>query len=110
MVKSDLKKSISFKSYSENSESPSKEFLINMSIFVLQRHLYYEYWAICYEVYLLCYVSRPLKIHENNSKDFFGNLSRYLKIHFFRAEKNSKFKNFLAASTSCYRPKRFKKT
>ncbi len=62
MVKSDLtKKSIPFKSYSENSESPSKKFLINMSIFVLQRYLCYEYWAMCYEVFLMCYVSRPFK-------------------------------------------------
>ena len=61
MVKSDLKKIIPFKSYSENSESRSKEFFKNMSIFVLQRYLCYEYWAMCYEVYLMCYVSRPIK-------------------------------------------------
>jgi hypothetical protein len=30
-----------------------------MSIFVLQRHLCYEYWAMCYEVFLMCDVSRP---------------------------------------------------
>jgi hypothetical protein len=48
MVKSDLKKSIPFKSYSKNSESPSKKFLINLPIFVLQRYLGYEYWAMCY--------------------------------------------------------------
>ena len=66
MVKSDLKKSIPFKSYSKNSESRSKEFLINIPIFVLQRYLCYEYLAMCYEylamcyeVYLMCYESRP---------------------------------------------------
>ena len=60
MVKSDLKKSIPFKSYSKNSESRSREFLINMSIFVLQRYLCYEYWAMCYEVYLMCYNRSPI--------------------------------------------------
>ena len=61
MEKSDLtKKSIPFKSYSKNSESPSKKFLINMSIFVLQRYLCYEYWAMCYEVFLMCYNRSPL--------------------------------------------------
>ncbi len=59
MVKSDLKKNIPFKSYSKNSESPSKKFVINVSIFVLERYLCYEYWAMCYEVFLMCYVSRP---------------------------------------------------
>ncbi len=60
MVKSDLKKRIRFKSHSKNSESPSKNFLINMFIFVLQRYLCYEYWAMCYEVFLICYVRRPI--------------------------------------------------
>ena len=59
MVKSDLKKSIPFKSYSKNSESRSKEFLINIPIFVLQRYLCYEYLAMCYEVYLMCYNRSP---------------------------------------------------
>ncbi len=54
MVKSDLKKSIS-----KNGESPWKNFLIDMSNFVLERYLCYEYWALCYEVFLMCYVSRP---------------------------------------------------
>ncbi len=67
MVKSDLKKIIPFKSYSENSESRSREFLINMSIFVLQRYLCYEYRAMCYEVYLMCYVSRPFSNKCHNS-------------------------------------------
>jgi hypothetical protein len=60
MVKSVLKKSLPFKSYSKNSELPSKKFLIKMSIFVLQRYLSYKYWAMCYEVVLMCYVSRPI--------------------------------------------------
>ncbi len=51
MVKSDFKKIIPFK----NSESPSKKFLINISIFVLQRYLCYKYWAMCFEVFLMCY-------------------------------------------------------
>ena len=55
MVKSDLKKSIPFKSYSKNSESPSKKFL-NVSILC---NLFFEYWAMCYEVFLMCYVSKP---------------------------------------------------
>ncbi len=55
MVKSDFKKSIPFKSYSKNSELPSKKFFINMSIFVLQRYLRNEFWVICYEVFLMCY-------------------------------------------------------
>ena len=59
MVKSVLKKSPPFKSYSKNSELPSKKFLIKMSIFVLQRYLCYEFWAMCYEVFFMCYVSRP---------------------------------------------------
>jgi hypothetical protein len=58
MVKSDLKKTITFKCYSKNSESPSKKILINMTIFVLQRYLFYEYWAMCHEVFRMCYVSR----------------------------------------------------
>ena len=60
MVKSVLKKSLPFKSYSTNSEWPSKKFLIKMSIFVLQRYVCYKYWAMCYEVVLMCYVSRPI--------------------------------------------------
>jgi hypothetical protein len=59
MVKSVLKKSPSYKSYSKNSEWSSKKFLIKMSIFVLQRYLCYEYWAMCYEVFFMCYVNRP---------------------------------------------------
>ena len=59
MAKLDLKKSRPFKSYSKNSEWPSRKFLIKMSVFVLQRYVCYEYWAICYEVFLMCYVSRP---------------------------------------------------
>ncbi len=72
IVKSDSKKSPPFKSYSKNSESPSKKFLINTSIFVLQRYLCYEYWAMCYEVFLMCYVSRPYLILYtfNTSLDF----------------------------------------
>ena len=65
MIKSDLKKIIPFKSYSENSESRSKEFLINMSIFVLQRYLCYEYWAMCYEVFLMCYNRSPITLSNN---------------------------------------------
>ena len=61
MVKSVLKKSLPFKSYSKNSEWPSKKFLIKMSIFVLQRYVYYEYWAIYYEVFLMCYNRSPIK-------------------------------------------------
>ncbi len=64
MVKSDLKKSIPFKSYSKNSESPSK----NMPIFALQRYMCYEYWAMCYEVFLMCYNRSPFKISEWSSK------------------------------------------
>ena len=52
MVKSDLKKSLPFKNYSKNSEWPSRKFLIKMAIFVLQRYVCYEYWAMCYEVFL----------------------------------------------------------
>ena len=59
MVKSVLIKSLPFKSYSKNSELPSKKFLIKMSIFLLQRYLCYEFWAMCYEVFFMCYVSRP---------------------------------------------------
>ena len=65
MVKSDLKKSTPFKSYSENSESRSKEFFKNMSIFVLQRYLCYEYWAMCYEVFLMCYNRSPITLSNN---------------------------------------------
>jgi hypothetical protein len=60
MIKSVLKKSLPFKSYTKNSEWPSKKFLIKMSIFVLQRYVCNEYWAMCYEVFLMCYVSRPI--------------------------------------------------
>ncbi len=60
MVKSDLKKSIPFKSYSKNSEWPSKKFVINMPIFVLERYLCYKYWAMCYEVFLMCYNRSPI--------------------------------------------------
>ena len=47
------------KYYSKKSESPSKKFPIKMSIFVLQRYLCNEYWAMCYEVYLMCYNRSP---------------------------------------------------
>jgi hypothetical protein len=60
MVKSVLKKSLPFKSFSKNSEWPSKKFLIKMSIFVLQRYLCYEFWAMCYKVLLMCYNRNPL--------------------------------------------------
>ena len=60
MVKSVLEKSLPFKSYSKNSELPSKKFLIKMSIFVLQRYLCYEYWAMCYEVFFMCYNRNPI--------------------------------------------------
>jgi hypothetical protein len=59
MVKSVLKKSPPFKSYSKNSEWPSKKFLIKMSIFVLQRYLCYDFWAMCYKVVLMCYNRNP---------------------------------------------------
>ncbi len=35
----------------------------NMSNFVLQRYLCYEYWAMCYQAYLMCYVRRPVLLH-----------------------------------------------
>ena len=62
MIKSVFKKSLPFKSYSKNSELPSKKFLIKMSIFVLQRYLCYKYWAMCYEVFLMCYNRSPFNI------------------------------------------------
>ena len=55
MVKLDFKKSIPLKSYSKNTEPPSKKFLKNISIFVLQRYLYSEYWTMCYEVFFMCH-------------------------------------------------------
>ena len=60
MIKSVLKKSLPFKSYSKNSELPSKKILIKMSTFVLQRYLCYKYWAMCYEVFLMCYNRSPI--------------------------------------------------
>ena len=67
MVKSILKKSLPFKSYSKKSEWPSRKFLIKMPIFVLQRYVCYEYWAMCYEVFLMCYNRNPNnnQIHPN---------------------------------------------
>jgi hypothetical protein len=59
MVTSVLKKSLPFPNYSKNIERPSKKFLIKMSIFVLQRYLCYKYWAMCYEVVLMCYNRNP---------------------------------------------------
>jgi hypothetical protein len=59
MVKSVLEKSLPFQSYSKNSEWSSKKFLIKMSIFVLQRYLCYEYWAMCFEVFLMYYNLNP---------------------------------------------------
>ena len=59
MIKSVFKKSLPFKSYSKNSELPSKKILIKMSTFVLQRYLCYKYWAMCYEVFLMCYNRSP---------------------------------------------------
>ncbi len=55
MVKSVLKKSLPFKSYSKNSELLSKRFLNKKS----QRYVCCEFWAMCYEVIFKCYVSRP---------------------------------------------------
>ena len=60
MVKSVLKKSLLFKSYSKNSEFPSKKFLIKMSVFVLQRYVCYEFWAMCYEAFFKCYNRNPI--------------------------------------------------
>ena len=48
MVKSVLEKSLPFKSYSKNSELPSKKFLIKMSIFVSQSFVCDKYWALCF--------------------------------------------------------------
>ncbi len=70
-----MKKSLPFKNYSKNSELPSKKFSIKMSIFVLQRYLCYEYWAMCYKVVLMCYVSRP----KNILLHFLTLFSRYLR-------------------------------
>ena len=84
MVKSDFKKSIPFKSYRKNSEPPSKKFLINISIFVLQRYLCYEFWAICYKVFLMCY---------NKNKSSLGIFGRIQEIiitrHFWQVVSGS---------------------
>ena len=87
MVKSDLKKSLPFKSYSKNSEWPSRKFLIKMTIFVLQRYVCYEYWAMCYEVFLMCYVSRPFKqcshTHSRVVIRLFKKIKYYYKIKYY---------------------------
>ena len=80
MVKSDLKKSLPFKSYTKNSEWPSRKFLIKMAIFVLQSYVCYEYWAMCYEVFLVCYIRRP--------NAFFG-VGRHLFFKVIKAERGS---------------------
>ncbi len=63
MVKSDLKKILPFKSYCKNSEWPSRKFLIKMASFVLLRYVCYEYWAMCYEVFLMGYNRNPEKMY-----------------------------------------------
>jgi hypothetical protein len=60
MEKLFVKKRLPFKSYSKNSELPSEKILIKVSIFVLQRYVCYEFWAMSYEVFFMCYISRPI--------------------------------------------------
>ncbi len=80
MVKSDLEKNFPFKSYRKNSESLSLKFLLKISIFVLQRYVWYEYWPIFYEVFLMCYVSRSIKLFLKFFFDILGTLFGYQNL------------------------------
>jgi len=55
MVKSDLKKIFPFKSYSENSQSRSKEFFKNMSIFV--KGICVMNIGLCVMKFILCVIT-----------------------------------------------------
>jgi hypothetical protein len=57
MEKLVVKKRLPFKSYSKNSELPSEKILIKMSIFM---YVCNEFWAMSYEVFFMCYISRPI--------------------------------------------------